>query len=219
MSIKKVYEALEGLDGGKELVDIVKEELAAGVDASAELRLKSKTLKEKESEIERLTESIKEAQEKMDSAEKSASTGRGEVEKQLTTMQKQIQTLTEKLDTTEKEKTRIEQERTTAKLQAEFGNDLRGLFGQKFGDTVSKMLITEGNLKYDDLGKIIYENEKGVYGKDEALEILKSEYKDYIRPSDGGSGHFPGKRTGENKGVDFTDPKVSATSCFEAARK
>lgn len=202
MSIKTVYEALETMDNGSELVDIVKGELGKVVDLEAKLRLKDKELASTAEKFEATNTQMEELKAK---AEENTQ-GKTEFEKQLNTLQKQINTMTERLETSEKEKANIENERKTASLKADFGNSLNSMFGEKFGDTLTKNMIAEGSLKYDDNGKVIFENEKGVYSKDEALEIIKGEYKDYLRPSGGGSGSPPPKpNTRARDGKSFAD--------------
>lgn len=221
MSIKKVYEALETLENGSDLVDIVKGEIQGKADLEAGKRLfekEKKALSEALEAEKTKLQKIADAGIDIENVDeiKTALTGKSEIEKSMITMQKQMKQLSDKLDASEKEKVQLENQRKAASLKADFGNTLNGIFGEKFGDTLIKTLIAEGSLKYDDAGKPIYETEKGVYSKEDAIEMLKGEYKDYIRSTDHGSGSPPPAGKGVPKGVDIMS--LNETELFSMGR-
>ena len=93
------------------------------------------------------------------------------------------------------EKEKLAGESKLTKLKADIGGDLKTVFG-KFGDILAENLISKGQIKFDDKGEVIYETAAGIYKKSEAVDMLKTEYKDHIVTKPSGSNFLPPARGG-----------------------
>jgi predicted RNase H-like nuclease (RuvC/YqgF family) len=221
--MKKVYEALEKVQGGAEIIEMLKEELKVYNDLDAKSRLTEKKIDKLTKEIgdlEKIKTKLEESGIDLDDLDnlKKAGTEKTGLESMVSKLQKQMETLQQTVTQERSEKEKITAQARTERLKNDFLGDVTPIFG-KFGGILVDNLVTKGALKYDDNGAIVYETPEGIYGKSQALDILKKEYQENILPSGRGSGLNPPKPNAGYAPEQKDTSKMSSRELFEMGLK
>jgi hypothetical protein len=222
--MKKVFEALEVLDGGKEIIVMLKEELSVYNDLDAKSRLSEKKIDKLQREIadlEKIKATLDEHEINLDDIPNLKNSGKEktDVEKTLSKVMKQMETMQKTIDIERAEKETISKQAKTQKLHSEISSELSGIFKKSFASNLTDNLIAKGSVKYDDAGTIVFEMNDGIYSKAQAIDILKKDYEDQIAPTGKGSGMNPPK-AGTNYGMGQVDTsKMSSRELFEIGLK
>jgi len=216
--MKKVYEALEKVHGGAEIIEMLKEELKVYNDLDAKSRLTEKKIDKLTKEIgdlEKIKAKLDDAGIDIDDLDKLKTAGaeKTDMEKTLSKLQKQMEALNQTVMQERTEKESISKQARLDKLRTEVSSDLSGVFG-KFGGVLADNLVSKGAFKYDENGVVIYETAEGIYQKQQALDILKKEYAENLLPSGRGSGLPPSRSQGGYNTPNIDIDKMSPSEIF-----
>lgn len=194
MNIKKLYELLEQSDEGKALAEEVKAEFGKLKDADAKARKTEADMQKLSAQLAALEKGkLGEDEEDDDEPAPGKKSGKASdaVADQLKLMQKQMKAMSDELKAAKTATEETKKQARTEKLRADFGGKLRENFG-KFGETLADNLIMRGAVKVDDgTGSIVYETGDKAYDLDSAIELLKSEHKEYLVTKVAGSNLNP----------------------------
>jgi len=190
MGLKEIYEFLEASEDGKRLLESSKTELDTLKGAEAKSRKIEKDYQKASAQLAELAELRKKIEDAgIDPDDPAASlkpSGKPESDKEVATLRKQLNALTEKLETEKKSREQTEQRARTEKLRNDFGAALREPMG-KYGEILAENLISKGLVKHDESGAVVYEVGDKCYAVAEAVELLKTEHKDFLVPKQAGS--------------------------------
>ena len=147
---------------------------------------------------------------------KSSLEGKTELEKTVALLNKKLEMVENNLKDADTKREKAIQERNIATIVSEFSPELKKVFGNLTGEVLTKQMIADGKFKLDETGSPVYENDKGVFKKSEAIEILKTEYQSDIKSNDKSGAE--GKQTNiQNKQGITTDDllKMNPTELFK----
>lgn len=223
MSLEKVYEFLENVEGGEDIKLLLKGEVDTMKDADARARIsakKEKEILEKYNQSKAILDKIQNSGIDLDKIEEYAKAGieKSTLEQQVASLNSKVSAFQKMVEEERRDKERIETERKVEKIKNHYTSKLSGDFG-KMAEILVENLVTKGRIKYDENGLPVYEDEKGlVYTDSESVDILKKSYSEYILPKGSGSGIAP--RTGtkqRDEGIDVS--KMTAAQKIEYGLK
>jgi len=204
MGLKEIYEFLETSEDGKKLLETSKTELETLKGAEAKSRKIEKDYQKASAQLAELAELRKKIEDAgidlddpepdADSAPPEKRPGRSKADREAEKLRKQINALTERVEAETKAREQIELRARTEKLRNDFGAALREPMG-KYGELLAENLIGKGMVKTDDSGAVIYETGDKIYSVAEAVELLKTEHKDFLVPKQAGSNLPPPGRS------------------------
>jgi hypothetical protein len=214
--MKKVYEALEKMEGGSEIIAMLKKEVEGRDHAEAAQRIE---LRDARSELEKY-KAIGEIED-LDTMIKSGGKEKSDLEKQLQKLTKQFDGLQQTLANERSEKEKIEKRSKIDRVKADMMPDFQKTFG-KLGGALLDNLINSEKIRYDETGSLIIETDKGIFGKSEGFDYIKKEYADSIVPNNAGSKLPPPSKSVD--GFDFSRvnedmSKMSSIELFGLAAK